>query len=254
MLAGDRAGGIAEQPVHRLDRPAGDDRQRAVHRVSQRGQGFRQTGGHDHRIRRRREVDQRAVHIEQQRGAMEWRQRVHGLCCSRSREDRRSDAASSTPKARPPASSHRSRASPDGCRSRPDRRRRRPAGPAGRTTQAFTVMVNDPKVADCPTLIVSAVAWAFTLSSACSFATPAGTQTLGRSTVAGGVGVRAVSWAGRLVLRIRSRKTRGREGRANPAPGARAFAQAGACGIGACGTGGAPGCWHCCCSGGSGVA
>jgi hypothetical protein len=53
-------------------------------------------------------------------------------------------------------------------------------------TQAFTVMVNDSKLADCPTLMVSSVAWAFTLSNATSFATLAGVQVLGRSKVVGG--------------------------------------------------------------------
>src|SRR6185437_16793266 len=58
----------------------------------------------------------------------------------------------------------------------------------GRTTQDFTVMVNEPKVTDWPTLTDSVEAWAFTLSNACSLATPAGSQILGKAGAGVGAG------------------------------------------------------------------
>src|SRR5271165_3815261 len=57
---------------------------------------------------------------------------------------------------------------------------------AGRTAQALAAIVNEPNAADPPTLIVKAAVTALTLSSAWSLTVVAGSQPLGRSTVAGG--------------------------------------------------------------------
>ena len=77
VLTRDRARGVAEQAVYGLDRAAGDDGQRAVQRITQSDEHCCQAWWDDHGVRCGREIDQCAIHIEQQGGAMKWWQRVH---------------------------------------------------------------------------------------------------------------------------------------------------------------------------------
>ena len=70
MLAGDRGGNIGQQMVHRLDRPSGDDGERAAEPVTQGDEGRGQVLRHDHRGRRGSQVDQGAVQVEEQGGGV----------------------------------------------------------------------------------------------------------------------------------------------------------------------------------------
>ena len=68
---------IAQQPIDCLDRTAGDDGHSVVQHPSQRAQYIRQLSRHHHSVRRGRDINQRAVQIEQQRGLPQRRQGHH---------------------------------------------------------------------------------------------------------------------------------------------------------------------------------
>ncbi len=74
VLARHREHRIAEQRIDGLDRTPGDDGNRVAQQSPQLMQHLAQSRWHNHRIRPRRDIQQRAVEIEQQRRAIERRE------------------------------------------------------------------------------------------------------------------------------------------------------------------------------------
>ena len=69
VLAGHGVGDAGQEVVNLLDGPSGDDGERAAEVVAQTLQGVGQAVGHANRIGRRRDVEQGAVEVQQQRRA-----------------------------------------------------------------------------------------------------------------------------------------------------------------------------------------
>ncbi len=78
VLARDRARHVAEQRLHLLDRAARDHGERAAEVVAQAREDAGQARRHMHGVRRRRDVEQGAVEVEQQRRLGGRGQRAQG--------------------------------------------------------------------------------------------------------------------------------------------------------------------------------
>ena len=81
VLPGDGMWRVAKQCIDRLDRPAGDHREGLIQLTLDGSERIRQARRHHDRVRCRRQVQQRAIQIKQQRRCPERRQRIsrHGV-------------------------------------------------------------------------------------------------------------------------------------------------------------------------------
>ncbi len=76
VFPGDRLRDAREQRVHLGNRPPADEGKRAAQPVAQAAQARGKARRHHHLVGRRGEIEQGAVDVEQQRGALRRRQRA----------------------------------------------------------------------------------------------------------------------------------------------------------------------------------